>query len=124
MATTANSTGYGPRRALIFSGEESDAARDDGPKALEVLRQHYQGKGKPQVITTLKKTENESIVDYVIRAEAAATALRNADEAVKDALLIAMVLKRLTSNYKTSSAIVVQQDEKMTFIEFKVSLRS
>ena len=73
MATTANSTGYGPRRALIFSGEESDAARDDGPKALEVLRQHYQGKGKPQVITTLKKTENESIVDYVIRAEAAAT---------------------------------------------------
>ena len=186
MATTANSTGYGPRRALIFSGEESkyelwevkflahmrlqklynvfvpsegdteasaakkaDAfaelvqclddrslsliireAKDDGPKALEVLRQHYQGKGKPRVIslytelTTLKKTDNESVVDYVIRAETAATALRNADEAVSDALLIAMVLKGLPSNYKTFSAIVVQQDEKITFTEFKVSLRS
>ena len=162
--------GYGPRRALIFSGEESkyelwevkflahmrlqklynvfvpseedteasaakkaDAfaelvqclddrslsliireARDDGPKALEILRQHYQGKGKPRVIflytelTTLKKTENESIVDYVIRAETAATALRNADEAVSDALLIAMVLEGLPSNYKTFSAIVAQ----------------
>lgn len=48
----------------------------------------------------LKRTENESIVDYVIRAETAATALRNADEAVSDALLIAMVLKGLPSNYK------------------------
>ena len=86
-------------------------ARDDGPKALEVLRQHYQGKGKPRV-------------DYVIRAETAATTLRNADESVSDALLIAMVLKGLPSNYKTFSAIVVQQDEKMTFTEFKVSLRS
>ena len=131
MATAASSTGYGPRRALIFGGDESkyelwevkflaymrlqklynvfvpaeeeepasaakkaDAfaefvqclddrslsliireAKDDGPKSLEVLRQHYQGKGKPRVIslytelTTLKKTESESIVDYVIRAE-------------------------------------------------------
>jgi hypothetical protein len=71
--------------------------------ALEILRQHYQGKGKPRVmllfteLTTLKKTDNESIVDYVIRAE---TALRNADEAVSDALLIAMVLKVLPSNFK------------------------
>jgi hypothetical protein len=48
-------------------------------------------------LTTLKKTDNESIVDYVIRAE---TALRNADEAVSDALLIAMVLKVLPSNFK------------------------
>ena len=44
-------------------------AKDDGRKALQVLRQHYQGKGKPRVIslytelTTLKKTDNESVVD-------------------------------------------------------------
>ena len=120
MATT-NSTGYGPRRALLFDGNESkyelwevkflghmrlqklydvfvrlesekdppdegrqaDAfaelvqclddrglslvirdARDDGRKALEILRQHYQGKGKPRVIalyteltSLMKKTE-------------------------------------------------------------------
>ena len=105
-------------------------AKDDGPKALEVLRQHYQGKGKPRVIslytelTTLKKTESESIVDYVIRAETAATALRNADEAVSDALLIAMALKGLPSSFKTFSAIVVQQDKQMSFAQFKASLHS
>jgi hypothetical protein len=87
-------------------------AKDDGQRPLEILRQHYQGKSKPRVIslytelTTLKKTDNESIVDYVIRAETAATALRNADEAVSDAILIAMVLKGLPSNFKTFSAMV------------------
>ena len=75
-------------------------------------------------LTTLKKTENESIVDYVILAETAATALTNADKAVSDALLISMALKGLPTNYKTFSAIVVQQDEKIAFTEFKVSLRS
>ena len=137
------------RRRASQCGKESDAfaelvqclddrslsliireAKDDGPKALEVLRQHYQGKGKPRVIslytelTTLKKAESESIVDYVIRAETAATALRNADEAVSDALLIAMVLKGLPSSFKAFSAIVVQQDKQMSFAEFKASLRS
>ena len=57
-------------------------ARDDGRKALEILRQHYQGKGKPRVIalytelTSLKKRENESVVDYMLRAEKSSTALR------------------------------------------------
>ena len=105
-------------------------AKDDGQRALEILRQHYQGKSKPRVIslytelTTLKKTDNDSIVDYVIRAETAATALRNADEAVSDALLIAMMLKGLPSNFKTFAAIVVQRDKQMTFAEFEVALRS
>ncbi|CAB4034762.1 Hypothetical predicted protein [Paramuricea clavata] len=54
----------------------------------------------------------------------AATVLRNAFEAVSDALLIAMVLKGLPSNFKTFSATVVQRDKQMTFVEFKVALRS
>ena len=184
MATATNPTGYGPRRGLLFNGDENkyelwelkflaqmrlqklhdvfvpgdkepDASRngdafaelvqclddrslalvireakDDGQRALEILRQHYQGKREPRFIslytelTTLKKTDNESIVDYVIRAETAATALRNADEAVSDALLIAMMLKGLPSNFKTFSAIVVQRDKQMTFAEFKVALRT
>ena len=104
--------------------------RDDGPGALAILRQHYQGKGKPRVIslytelTTLKKADNKSIVDYVIRAETAATALKNADEVISDPLLIAMVLKGLPSNFKTFSAIVIQRDKEMTFAEFKVALRN
>ena len=63
--------------------------------------------------------DNESIVDYVIQAEAAADALRNADEAVSNALLIAMVLKGLPSYFETFLVM-----SKMTFVEFKVALRS
>ena len=126
MATQYNLTGYGPRRRLIFDGDETkyelwevkflgfmrlqklydvfvkspsekedeapdeakqaDAfaelvqclddrslslvireARDDGRKALAVLREHYQGKGKPRIIalytelTSLKMNDGESI---------------------------------------------------------------
>ena len=63
--------------------------RDDGPEALRILRQHYQGKGKPRVIalytelTTLKKKDNESVIDYVIRAETAATALKKCRRSCK-----------------------------------------
>jgi hypothetical protein len=124
MATVQNPTGYGPRRGLIFDGDENkyelwevkflgymrlqklynifipsssereldeaknaDAfaelvqclddrslalvireAKDNGRKALTVLREHYQGKGKPRIIslyTELNKAENETITDYV-----------------------------------------------------------
>ena len=59
-------------------------ARDDGRKALKILRAHYAGTGKPRIIslytelTSLVKSEHETVTDYVIRAETAATALRNA----------------------------------------------
>ena len=55
-------------------------AKEDGRKALKVLREHYHGKGKPRIIalytelTSLKKGENETTTDYMIRAETAATA--------------------------------------------------
>ena len=106
MATSQNLTGYGPRRGIVFNGDEAKyelwevkflsfmriqklydvfvpsrdeegldearnanafaelvqclddrslsliirEARDDGRKALGVLREHYQGKGKPRII--------------------------------------------------------------------------
>jgi len=73
-------------------------AVDDGKKALEILRQHYAGSGKPRIIslytelTSLVKRSDESVTDYVIRAETAAAALNTANENVSDSLLIAMVL--------------------------------
>lgn len=47
-------------------------ANDDGRKVLQVLREHYQGKGKPRIITfytkltSLQMTEDKSTTDYII----------------------------------------------------------
>ena len=108
-------------------------AKDDGKKALQILRNHYMGKSKPRVLalytelTLLQKGHAESITDYVLRDETAAASLKSADEIVSDSLLIAMVLKGSPEEYKTFSAIVSQRDEnedKMKFQEFKIALRS
>ncbi|XP_028310197.1 uncharacterized protein LOC114467885 [Gouania willdenowi] len=105
-------------------------ATDDGRKALKILREHYAGKGKPRVIslytelTSLQKAVNESVTDYVIRAEKAITSLRHAGETFSDDLLIAMILKGLPEQFKPFSIHITQSDEKLTFVEFKAKLRS
>ena len=105
-------------------------ATDNGRKALTILRDHYAGKGKPRVIslytelTSLQKAANESVTDYIIRAETAITALRNAEENLSDGLLIAMILKGLPESFKVFAIHITQGDEKMEFTEFKTKLRS
>ena len=105
-------------------------AMDDGKKALEILRQHYAGSGKPRIIslytelTSLSKQPDESVTDYVIRAETAAAALNSANEKVSDSLLIAMVLKGLPVSFKPFVVVVTQSDKQQTFTEFKAALRS
>ena len=105
-------------------------AKDNGRKALKILRDHYIGSGKPRVIalytelTSLKMGKEESVTDYAIRAETAANSLKQAGETVSDSLLIAMLLKGLPSSFKTFSTVVTQRDTAMNFSEFKIALRN
>ncbi|KAK3716455.1 hypothetical protein RRG08_057378 [Elysia crispata] len=71
-------------------------AKNDGRKALKILRNHYRPTGKPRMITlytqltSLVKSKQESITDYIIRAETATSCLRDAGELISDSLLVAM----------------------------------
>ena len=103
-------------------------AEDDGRKAFKILREFYAGSSKPRVITlynqltTLVKRESESITDYMIRVEKAASALRAADEQVSNALLIAMTLKGLPDEYKAFVAITTRSETVDTFQKVKQAL--
>ena len=84
-------------------------AKDDGRK---ILREFYAGSSKSTVImlynqlTTLTKGNSETVTDYMICAEKAASSLRSANEQVSDVLLKAMVLKGLPDEYKAFVAVV------------------
>jgi len=105
-------------------------AKDDGRKALAILREHYLGGDKPRILalytelTSLKMAVGENVTDYVIRAETAANSLKFAKETVSDSLLMAMVLKGLPPEFKTFGTVVTQQRKQPTFAEFKVALRN
>uniref|UniRef100_A0A1A8HI63 CCHC-type domain-containing protein n=1 Tax=Nothobranchius korthausae TaxID=1143690 RepID=A0A1A8HI63_9TELE len=105
-------------------------AADDGRKALIILREHYAGKGKPRIIslytklTALQQKSGESVTDYLLRAEAAITALRTAGETLSDGLLIAMVLKGLPESFTLFRIHLTQSHDDMTFSEFKSKLGS
>lgn len=102
----------------------------EGRKALEILRVHYAGTGKPRVITlyteltSLQKYVNESVTENSIRTETAVTALRNAGETLSDGLLTAMILKGLPDAFKPFSVHITQSDETLIFTEFKMNLWS
>ena len=95
--------------------------RDDGRKSLKILREHYAGSGKPRIIvlyttlTSLQKNVSESVTDYIIRAETAASSLKAAGEVISDGLLISMVLKGLPPEYKSFVVIITQSDKVLTF---------
>jgi hypothetical protein len=80
-------------------------AENDSKKALQILRDHYLQKGKPRIISLymelspMTKATNESVTDYVIRAETAAAQLRDTGESMSDGLLVAKVVKGLPREY-------------------------
>ncbi len=105
-------------------------AKRNGRKALEILREHYAGKDKPRVVSlycelsSLQKASNETVTDYIIRAETIFTSLRRADEHISDGLQIAMVVKGLPDSYKPFVVHITQTNDNITFSKFKTKLRS
>ncbi|XP_068243834.1 uncharacterized protein [Palaemon carinicauda] len=89
---------------------------NDGNKALEILRDHYRGTGKPRIIslymelTSLKMRGKECVTDYFLRTEAASTSLKSAGETISDSPLIAMVLKGLPEEFIPFNTVVMQKD--------------
>ena len=97
-------------------------AKNTSTKALQLLRNHYQGKGKRRIIslyiepTSLKEEPGETLT--------AENYLKQAGEKVSDSLLVDMILKGLPQEYNTFITIVTQKEPVMSFSEFKVTLQS
>ena len=74
-----------------------------GKESIEILREYFLGKSKPRVISTyteltsLKLVNEESVTDYIIRAEKISIFFQNAGEVISDSLLVAMIMKGLFS---------------------------
>ena len=105
-------------------------AKNNGREALRILREHYIGSTKPRIIamycelTSLSLSQNETVTEYLIRAENYVARLKEAGESVSESLLIAMIVKGLPETYKSFSTLVMQQDvDKMGLRKFKSALK-
>ena len=105
-------------------------AKDDGRRALEILRQHYAGHSEPRImslygqLSSLTMKNNEDVTAYTIRAETIATALKATGEVVSDRLLNASVMKGLPHSYEAFIVNINASQKAVTFTEFKVQLRN
>ena len=104
--------------------------KDKGRESLKVLREHYIGKSRPRIVsmyitlTSLKKSDTETITEYIIRAEQIITALKGAGEAPSEELIMAMVMRGLPEKYKPFTLMVTHGSTEMKLGEFKAKLRN
>ena len=105
-------------------------AKDDGRKAIKILREHYQGTSKPRIISLwtelskLEKSSDETVTEYLLHAEKTSTMLKAAGVEVSDSLLVAMCLKGLPESYESLRTHVIHAEPAYTFQKFKESLKS
>ena len=109
---------------FVFSNERCKRQWKKG-----TLRDFYLSKGKLKVIslytelTSLRRWESESITDYIIRTENISNPLKEAGEVISKRLLIAIVLKGLSPNFKLFTMVITQK-KTLTVSESNVFLRS
>lgn len=105
-------------------------AKDNGKKAIKILREHYRGISKPRIIslytelTSLKMHDNESVTDYILRAEKYTVLLHSMGEEVRDGLLIAMILKGLPVEFKSFNTVILQKEKELSFAQFRTLIKA
>ena len=70
-------------------------------------------------LTKLRMADSETVTDYLIRAENIITALREAGETMSDGLIVAMTLGGLPDSFKPLAVHVTQNEDSVTFADFK-----
>ena len=79
--------------------------KEDGPKAWAVLCDRHKSCERPRLqkliekSTNLKMIANESVIDYITRAEKVESKLREVDEQVSEHMLISIILKGLPDDF-------------------------
>lgn len=63
--------------------------------------------------------DNKSVTDYLMRAENIITALRDAGEGMCDRLTIAIILNGLPDSFKLLAVQIMQNEDNVTFTDFK-----
>ena len=91
----------------------------NGSKAWDVLRKRFKSFERPRLqkliseLTTLKKNRNETVIEYLTRAEEIQYNLEQVNEGVSEKMLISIILKGLPKQFETFSTIAkISRDEK------------
>ncbi|KAJ8248560.1 hypothetical protein GJAV_G00243300 [Gymnothorax javanicus] len=72
----------------------------------------------------LRMGDSETVTDYLIRAEDAISALKDVGEDMSEGLCIAMILEGLPEFFKPLAVHVTQNEDSLTFTDFKRRLRN
>ena len=93
--------------------------KGNGSKAWDVLRKKFKSFERPRLqkliseLTTLKKNSNETVIDYLTRADEIQNNLEQVNEGVSEKMLISVFLTGLPKQFETFSTIAkFSRDEK------------
>ena len=104
--------------------------KGDGPKAWQLLRDHFNSTKTPRLMnllekfTTLRLEPTESMVDYLTRAKYVSKQLELAGEKVSENMLTSIVLKGLPSEYDYFKTVHDFSKDKASFAEVKKALKN
>ena len=104
--------------------------KNDGPKAWQLLRDHFNSTETPRLMnllekfTTLRLEPTESMVDYLTRAEYVSKQLELAGEKVSENMLTSIVIKGLPSVYDYFKTVHDFPKDKASFAEVKKALKN